>query len=203
MNKRSPCSSHLVPKEFIHLAFEELTLHYPLKHHLLFDHVRFPFLKHLTLLSSRHRILPSSIQHLAQLETLCVHGLGSQWPQNFLRFPRLKLLRLKKSFPQHLYHEVPYLPQLQTLDLSENNLKVLPPWIKELRQLRTLILTKNQLTSFPQEILTLPHLQRLVLDENEILYQNLSIHSKKLNHLSLDGNPMTEEERHHFLRFFS
>lgn len=58
--------------------------------------------------------------------------------------------------------------QVEYLDLSGNNLKVLPKDIGRLTQLKYLSLARNKLTSLPEEFGELWRLERLDLSQNDI-----------------------------------
>jgi Leucine-rich repeat (LRR) protein/predicted acylesterase/phospholipase RssA len=79
----------------------------------------------------------------------------------------------KTDLLEHLSSNLSYFaaldaPTVQTLDLSENLIVTIPPFIGHFKHLETLNLAKNQLTSLPNELAALPVLRELVLDHNYV-----------------------------------
>jgi leucine-rich repeat protein SHOC2 len=68
------------------------------------------------------------------------------------------------------------LSALKTLDLSDNRIATLPPAIAKLKELKTLSLTNNQLTALPEEVEELEQLSTLELSSN--LLQTLPFGTK-------------------------
>ena len=83
-------------------------------------------------------------------------------------------------------------PTLEVLALAQNNLTQIPNWVGKFRALKNLDLGKNQITEltaiFPSG------LERLNLESNALQSLPDSLYAlKKLNHLSVDHNPLSAE----------
>ncbi|MGP1386773.1 MAG: COR domain-containing protein [Thainema sp.] len=88
--------------------------------------------------------------------------------------------------------EIAQLQFLQLLDLSRNQLTTLPPEIIQLQSLRSLSLSGNQLTTLPPEIIQLQSLQSLSLNGNQLTTLPPEIiQLQSLRSLSLSGNQLT------------
>ncbi len=88
--------------------------------------------------------------------------------------------------------EIGKLSGLTRLDLVGNRLAVLPPEIGELSRLTTLYLSDNQLTALPPEIGQLSRLEGLNLSDNQLAALPLELgRLTMLEFLDLDGNPLT------------
>jgi Leucine-rich repeat (LRR) protein len=84
------------------------------------------------------------------------------------------------------------LNQITDLDLSDKNLKVLPPQIANLKKLEILDLTNNQLTTLPDSIGQLKALKTLILSDNKLSSLPDSIGQlKALKALYLDQNQLS------------
>jgi len=81
--------------------------------------------------------------------------------------------------------------ELETLDISDNEIEVLPPEIAALTKLQRLVLSRNRLRTFPEEVLRLPHLHWLGLSFNHIDSLPPEIYKlSKLQTLYLIGNKL-------------
>lgn len=80
------------------------------------------------------------------------------------------------------------------LDLSDNDLSVLPPSLSHLHLLTHLTLSHNSLTDFPPP---LPALTTLEMDSNRIYHATATELGAfpSLQRLVLSGNPLTEESK--------
>jgi hypothetical protein len=88
-------------------------------------------------------------------------------------FENVTILDLKKSQLNYLPPSILHLlSKLESLDLSNNNLAVLPPEIKELKSLKTLKASNNKLAELPKEISEL-QLDVCILTENPLKQENL------------------------------
>ncbi|MCS6904788.1 MAG: leucine-rich repeat domain-containing protein [Bacteroidia bacterium] len=112
-----------------------------------------------------------------------------QKPNEVLRLD-LSQQQLKKIPP-----EVFLFPNLQELNLSENQISELPPTISQLKNLRYLNLYKNKLRTIPAEIVELRKLEVLLLGKNRIELLPSSIRGlKKLVYLDVSGNNLSTYE---------
>lgn len=83
-------------------------------------------------------------------------------------------------------------PTLEVLALAQNNLTQIPSWVGKLRALKNLDLGKNQISELAS-IFPLG-LERLNLESNALSNLPDSLYAlKKLNHLSVDHNPLNAE----------
>ncbi|PKU68299.1 LRR repeats and ubiquitin-like domain-containing protein [Dendrobium catenatum] len=81
---------------------------------------------------------------------------------------------------------------VRTIDLTNNNVSVLPPDISRLVQLQRLILANNVLQSLPNTVASLRSLKILTLDGNKISILPDELGSLyKLEQLSVSGNLLT------------
>ncbi len=82
--------------------------------------------------------------------------------------------------------------QVLKLDLSGQNLAVLPPEVLELRQLRLLLLNGNRLAELPAELGRLNRLSELELNDNAFTtFPPAILGLASLNELELSGNRLT------------
>jgi internalin A len=78
---------------------------------------------------------------------------------------------------------------VEILDLADNKLTELPPWIGELKTIKGISLVGNRLRSLPTEIGLLPELLFLLLQKNHLEELPPSLARSKLSLLALFGNP--------------
>ncbi len=84
------------------------------------------------------------------------------------RLKKVKNLDLSNNDIKILPSEIGNLPYLEHLDLSYNYLRELPPEIGMLNRLKTLLVTKNELTELPFEIGNLTKLTLVDISHNRI-----------------------------------
>lgn len=91
-----------------------------------------------------------------------------------------------KSFPE----EILRFKKIQELDLSNNEIQVIPTWIQQLSTLKILILRGNKIKTLPGEVFLLPNLKELDAWGNEIGAFSVSIgkQASKLQDLDLSMN---------------
>ncbi|XP_061906614.1 leucine-rich repeat-containing protein 57 [Entelurus aequoreus] len=95
-----------------------------------------------------------------------------------------------QEFPEELQRLT---SNLRTLDLSDNKLESLPPFIGNFAQLRSLTLNSNRLGGLPTEIGNLKKLETLSLSTNRIQQLPPTLdHLKALRTLILAGNRISE-----------
>jgi hypothetical protein len=82
------------------------------------------------------------------------------------------------------------LSHLTSLDLSNNNLRVLPSWICNLPKLSFLNLERNNFSSLPEQIGNLTCLKDLMLSNNHLSFLPESFKDLKLVILDLSNNPL-------------
>ncbi len=88
------------------------------------------------------------------------------------------------------------------LELVGQELKVIPPTIRELEELRVLNLSNNNLSEFPSIITELNNLRALYLDDNSL--SEIPEEISRLNNLeiiTLSNNKLTEEEEQRVMSF--
>ena len=90
-------------------------------------------------------------------------------PRLFLALPKLELLDLSGNELFVIPPEIGTLTALQSLDVGQNRLTVLPPEIGALSVLHSLDVGQNQLTALPREIGHLTALETLILNGNQRL----------------------------------
>ncbi|MEO8357943.1 MAG: COR domain-containing protein [Chloroflexota bacterium] len=109
------------------------------------------------------------------------------------QLPHLESLDLSHNQLMLLPESLGKLTLLQSLDLSVNNLDELPTWLSKLTQLRTLNLRSNNLTEVPEWIGNLTQLQSLDLSQNNLITLPESLrHLTELISLNLSSNNLVE-----------
>ncbi|XP_024178294.1 uncharacterized protein LOC112184260 [Rosa chinensis] len=126
--------------------------------------------------------LPQSILLLKKLKVLSFCGCkGLQLPKWFSDLSSLTSLNLRRcSLAEEVLDSLYSLSALQILDLSENNLSIIPSGIGRLSSLKLLNLSENNFDNIPNEIGHLSSLQVLDLSENSFM----SIPDESISHLS-------------------
>ncbi|KAL6073684.1 Pleckstrin y domain [Balamuthia mandrillaris] len=107
------------------------------------------------------------------------------------------LTQLRRVFLNHndfanLPEAIMNLTGLRTLDVSFNNIKVLPPSIANLQELKYFYLENNQLTTICREIGALTNLLELRLEYNRLEFLPVELaHIPSLKKICLRGNPLS------------
>lgn len=78
---------------------------------------------------------------------------------------------------------------IENIDLIDNDIREIPPWIKDLSNLRAIRLDHNKLQTLPNEIGYVAHLGILCLENNRLETLPESLKQLHLEDLSLSGNP--------------
>lgn len=136
---------------------------------------------------SMNPLLPESIGNLSSLEKLVLFGAqdprasgGEHQPRERHKFP-LSMSKLKNlvylDLGRNGLAEIPAfvkdLPKLRELGFAWNMyLRVIPPWLMNLRELKTLRLESDGLTDLPDFLKRMPKLTRITLGNNCKITQN-------------------------------
>lgn len=141
-------------------------------------------LEELNLASNRLTALPYNFGEMNQLETVDLHS------NQLTVMPDLTNLILLEeiSFKHNKLREMgdfgkDVLPSLLVMDLSHNEIAVIPSSVANLVYLSEMNLTHNKLTSIPPEVCDMLSLRTLDLDENEISDPPQRVWSKGLTEI--------------------
>jgi hypothetical protein len=107
----------------------------------------FPNLKEITMTNTNIKMIPSTLENLANLEKMS--------------FVMNKICLLSYTFGTGL-------PKLKWLDLQMNELHCIPDSIAEMQELTFLNLNKNIFRTFPEAVTRLPKLKTLMINDNKI-----------------------------------
>ncbi|ORX58932.1 L domain-like protein [Hesseltinella vesiculosa] len=154
-----------------------------------------PFLVTLSLAGNRIDYLTPNVshwQHLLHLQLGSVYGGNClAWiPDTLVEMSRLQELDLSNNsitrLPTHMA-----MPSLLHLNVSKNQLGVLPSSIGQCHQLRTLNISKNHLTSLPVDLAQLANLELLDISENFVCIIPSDLLEQMKTTLLITGNPVT------------
>jgi Leucine-rich repeat (LRR) protein len=178
---------------------------------------KFANLKNLTSINlDKNKLTPGSLAPIASLAKLQKLSIGD----NLLGKPTagaskkdvlpelpkgLKQLKINANFLSHIPRHImsSHLTKLEKLDLSHNQLALIPVDIAKLEQLTELNLDDNVIVSIPQEAGLLKKLKVLSLRNNRISYPSSNntqplpaslFTETPLIDLNLHGNPMTSTQ---------
>jgi leucine-rich repeat protein SHOC2 len=120
----------------------------------------------------------------------------SHFPQEVMDLSHLEILKIRcESATLSLPEDGP-IGLWKIVHFIGMGLKEFPKWSALLQDLEQLNLAKNTLSDLPAEFIHCRQLRRLTLDTNqfkglpEVIYK-----MDNINHLSLDGNPLSDEEK--------
>ncbi|MBF0432388.1 MAG: hypothetical protein HQK83_13975 [Fibrobacteria bacterium] len=145
---------------------------------------------------ARNALLARKWDHLTDLDAvqaiLDSNNLNYVVPQEVAKMDRNERvikLDISEQDMRVLPAEIGRLQKLKTLILEKNNLKVLPPEIGQLQSLKKLELGRNQLVALPPEIGWMSSLETLELQRNNIeQIPKQIIKLKKLTNINLNFN---------------
>eukprot|EP01119_Soliformovum_irregulare_P002759 TRINITY_DN13017_c0_g1_i1.p1 TRINITY_DN13017_c0_g1~~TRINITY_DN13017_c0_g1_i1.p1 ORF type:complete len:244 (-),score=19.83 TRINITY_DN13017_c0_g1_i1:7-738(-) len=136
-------------------------------------------------LCSRNWMIASKMSP-ASVQQVC-DKIGLQEDKSTLYIDRSNLRILPTELFSHRYCEM-----LTYLELSRNDMEIVPDKICTLINLRTLYLDRNRILRLPENIGNLPYLIRLDLHDNQLTQLPLSMTEMwSLRRLSLYGNNIT------------
>lgn len=178
-------------------------------------------LRSLSMQSCHLSVCPDFFKSLRKLESLTLKWNIEKWnqqtsfafPDGMYRLPELKTLVIWRTISA--LPSLQHLRKLETLDLSYNNLQLVPEGLTELKYLKKLLLTgnrladaqnlawvnlrnmetidfsRNQIAAFPDGVQHLRQLKFLNLSGNKInSFPSLDDARYQLEVLILDGNPL-------------
>lgn len=149
-------------------------------------------LRHITILGSVISQLPDEFCQLKKLKHLNISSTNiEKLPNDFGQLQELKTLKLRHANIINLPSSFPALTQLEVLDLEGNKLLQLPN-LSSFQKLNTLNLTNNQLTILPESIGACLLLKNLQLAKNQLSQLPYSLkHLKQLKILNLKDNQLS------------
>jgi Leucine-rich repeat (LRR) protein len=159
-------------------------------------------LRTLDLSENQLQALPRSIGRLAQLTSLSLqHNKIAELPAEIGALRGMKVLKLHDNMLAALPHSIGQLSNLMELCLQENELTELPLELGQCTSLRKLYAEYNKLSTLPAEMRNLNKLVVLILHHNQLSeVPEVLLGMKQLLRLSLDNNPLKEEEAQEVIR---
>lgn len=117
------------------------------------------------------------------------HTLTALQSGKLLGIKRLKLACGLTEFPKEIFSLA---DSLEILDLSDNELSVLPKNLSELKNLKVVFFARNKFTQFPSELASCPNLSMVGFRSNNITHIPENVFPKKLQWLILTDNKIEQ-----------
>lgn len=150
--------------------------------------------------------LPEEVYQFNQLEMLRLNTTALSKLPNLKPFKKLHTLMLINCNFTGQFVLPSYLKQLKELRLNSNKVKIKDILFPEDSQLKNLYLRNNAIQDINKSFLSLKKLEFLSLANNQLTEIDVS-KLRKLNSLSLEGNPIKDtacvKKRHAYIQYLS
>jgi len=120
----------------------------------------------------------------------------NEFPWWVTKMTQLKSIDLSENEIEIIPKEILSLENLENLTIKRNKIKILPDYISELKKLEILQLDFNEIEVLPDSIGNLPNLNWLCLESNKITkLPKTAANLKRLSWLSIEGTPLGNEHK--------